>query len=347
MARPSVIPYGEEVPAAQTPPEAARPGWSAWALAAITMLLCVSWMLSDLSWIIDLVGSFAPQLGWAALAVSAWLLFRRARIPAGVAALGAMLGFLSMGVARADRADPAPPAQTVRVLQFNARTTNPSGAEAFEMIMGSNADVVAITEPPQQLLDLIRAKAGGTYVWTDFPANAGPGWRLTLSRWPIEKLADLSDSTFSKMGFWIVRIKRPNGPFVFIQAHPDSPRTRERWASGRDQLHELAKIVDSSIRPLRLPIIMAADLNSPPSGLRGRLMNERFGFERTKPRTAVTGGTYPAWLPGPFRLAIDDVFVQSVFGVSGWKTMGPAGSDHMAVCVDIVLRDIPPEADGR
>ncbi len=340
MSTSSEIPYGEEVPAAPAPRSRKRLVLS-WAAAALVVILCGAWMLSDLSWSIDLLGSFAPHLAWLGVMVAALLLVMKARLPAGLALVGALLGFLSTGVVRADRIDAPGRERVIRVLQFNAATENGRAQEAFDLIMSSDADVVALTEPPMGLLELIRARAGSTYKWTDFPANAGPGWRLTLSRWPIEKIEGVSDPTFSKLGFWVVKIKRPAGEFVFIQAHPDSPRTYARWAGGRDALEELAKVVDVSVRPLQVPVIMAADLNSPPSGLRGRLMNERFGFERAKPRLKFAG-TFPSWLPNPLRLAIDDVFIQSAVGVSSWETLGPAGSDHMAVRVDVVVRDLPP-----
>lgn len=344
MAKPAAIPYGEDVPEAPQA-GAAKPRGTRridWFIGGLTLVVCACWMISDLAWAIDLLGSFAPQLAGVGIVVTLGLVVRKAWWPAGLAVLGVLLGFLSMGVMRADRVPTATRERTVRVLQYNANTTNVRGREAFDMIMASDADIVAITEPPQELLDLIRAQGKSKYTWTDFPPNAGPGWRLTLSRWPIQKFDEISDQTFSKMASWVLRIQRPAGEFVFVQAHPPSPRSHERWAQGRDELEELAKVIDKYVRPMRLPIIMAADLNSPPSGVRGRMMHMRFGFERAKPRLA-TGGTYPASVPAPLRVAIDDVFVDSVVGVSDWKTVGPAGSDHLGVCVDIVLRDLPPE----
>lgn len=339
--------YGEDDPPALAAPASASRivRGVEWSIGSLTLILCACWMISDLAWPIDLIASFAPQLAALGVVVVIVLALRRARWAALLALLGVMLGVLSMGVGRADAVPRAARERTVRVLQYNAATTNRHGREAFDMIMASDADVVSITEPPQELLDLVRAEGGKKYAWTDFPPNAGPGWRLALSRWPIQKIAAVSDQTFSKMASWVLRIQRPEGEFVFITAHPPSPRTHERWALGRDELEDLAKVVDSSVRPLGLPVIMAADLNSPPSGLRGRLMNERFGFERCKPRTAMTG-TYPASMPGPLRLAIDDVFVQKVLGVSDWRTVGPAGSDHMGVCVDVVMPVMSPRATG-
>jgi endonuclease/exonuclease/phosphatase (EEP) superfamily protein YafD len=50
-------------------------------------------------------------------------------------------------------------------------------------------------------------------------------------------------------------------------------------------------------------------------------------------------GTWPALLPGWFRVPIDQVLVSAGIGVRDRRLGGDIGSDHLPVCVDL---DLPP-----
>lgn len=310
------------------------------ALAAANLL----WLARSQFWLFDLAANLAPQISLVTLLFSLAALMLairglpRAFAAAVIAALAALIGILPVTSSRL-AIDPAAGAliraASVRILQINCNTLNPQGETIVDLMMASDADVIGLTESSAPLLEAVRTREDfkARYTWTDFPPNAGPGWRLVFSRWPIEKIPDVSDVTFGKVGPWILRIAHPRAPFYFVHAHPSSPRSPYRWHSGNQVLEHVSGLL--SAHPEWSPLIMAADLNASPAGYRSTLIAD-MGLQRAKPRSELAG-TFPAGSIWPFQLAIDDVFAGRGVVLRSWKALPAVGSDHNPVLVELAL----------
>lgn len=315
-------------------------------LAAAFMLGIVNllWLGRSQFWLCDLAASLSTQIALFtllfALAALAAAIRRVARafVAAAIALIASLLGVLPVATPRLT-ADPAAGssvrAVNVRILQINCNTLNPQGEAIVDLLMRSEADVIGLTESSATLLEAVRTREDfkARYTWTDFPPNAGPGWRLVFSRWPIEKIPGVSDVTFGKVGPWILRIAHPRAPFYFVHAHPASPRSPDRWRSGNQVLRHVAGLLAS--HPEWSPVILAADLNSSPSGYRSALISQ-MGLERAKPGSQPAG-TFPAGSVWPLKLAIDDVFAGRGVFLRSWEVLPAVGSDHNPVLVELAL----------
>lgn len=284
---------------------------------------------------VDLGANLAAQ--WLVLSIPllAWLAVGRrwGRLGLVLAASGVMAWPLVMRPWWLDSA--AAGSRPVRMLIFNSSTTAGDAGAALELIVKTDADVVVLTEPSGELLDRIR---GSTPISTRYPGfflpdRAAGGYMLVLSAWPQSPVLGEAPKDVARRGMRVMRIERPEGPFVLVGIHPDSPRSPSEWAKGNGVVEEASVLLRGELIPMGLPVVVGADLNSTPSGWRSRRLCG-LGLRRAKP--VLAGGTYPAGWPWPLSIAIDDAWVGGC-GVVGWETLAGGGSDHRPVLVSLSI----------
>ena len=311
------------------------------ALAAAGVLWALSVPAAGWCWVCDMAANFVV-LSIVFPAVAAVLLAGRGhrvwrRVVVGVLVVQAFaVGWWLQG-GRAARADSAPGAgSSVRVVQCNAKTGGATPESVFALLRESGADLIALTEVSGDTLDRLRHDPE---MLLRYPYRDVPPWRLTntrliLSRWPIEPLVVRPDLPPGdpRRAIRLVRVLHGDGPFVVLVLHPRSPRTPSRWREG----NELLEVAIETVREVASgePLVVLADLNSTPTGGRSRRLREALGVDRCKPLLALEG-TYPAWLPWPLRVALDDAWVSSEWRVASWGTVSVPGSDHRAVEVGL------------
>lgn len=314
--------------------------WVGRIVAMVLLVLSPAWIVSGFTWPTDMAANLSAQLFLVTAVLGLWWLLRRRWGLVVVSVVSCVVHGIVLIERRAARGTDQDDA--MRVLVYNAHTRNP-GADALELILMSGADVVALTEPSAELLDLIRDSdrihAEYPYLW--LPDRARGGFRLLMSRWPQAGsdgsgawVAGASRTVIGPMR--VARIDRPDGVFMMVMAHPRSPRTWARWRAGNGDVEQVADAVTDLARSTGLPVVLAADLNATPTGWRSRYLTRRTGLRRCKPLLTPVG-TYPASLPWPVSVAIDDAWVSPGVRVASWKALGSGGSDHRAVVVDLVL----------
>lgn len=310
-------------------------GGIAWGAAAcvLAMGLCVP--VAGAGYVFDLAANLSAWGLAIGAVVCGWLLLRRNWGCALLAGLGCVLMAWPL-VGRAWWADGAGPTKPVRVLVFNSSTTEGDAGEAMGLIERSQADVVVLTEPSGALLDLIRESAvvAGRYPGFFLPDRAAGGYMLVLSVWRQVPVLGAAPKDVARGGLRVMRVERPEGPFVLLALHPDSPRSASEWAKGNEVVERAVSLVGGEIAGLGLPVVVGADLNSTPGGWRSRRLAEA-GLRRAKP--VLAGGTWPAGWPWPLSIAIDDVWTSAGCRVVGWERPAGGGSDHRAVLVDVVV----------
>ncbi len=250
---------------------------------------------------------------------------------------------LVLGVDRAPRAGGDAAGPVVRVVAANAMARNHEPEGIIEALLTTDADLVMLNEPSMALQ---RALADTPSVRAAFPHDtrierAGPGFRYVLSRHPLLEGEDAFGALWPELrealgyhGQRLVRVEMPEGPFVFAGVQFRSPRRPDRWAGGNAQAQDLARGLTMVRDAVRLPVVLAGDLNSTPTGRRSRDLAEAAGLRRTKPVLAL-GGTYPAgW---PLSASIDGVMVSESVRVRRWWTFGLPGSDHEGVAAELEL----------
>lgn len=208
------------------------------------------------------------------------------------------------------------------------------------MLHGHNPDVIVLIEPSRALLDLIRAdeRLSASHPHRRLPEAAGSGWRVVLTRWPQRAGEGFTEGAASagQGGMHVMIVDRPQGAFGLVQVNPESPRTLARWRAGNARLDGAIAAVTERLVPLGVPVIVAGDLNASPTGMRSARLAHQAGLARAKPRFTMDG-TFPAGLPAPVRLPIDDVFASPSVRLVEWRVLGSCGSDHRALLVRLRL----------
>lgn len=320
-------------------------------VAALLLAAALAPFLAWAEWRIDLAAQFAAHAAAVTAVAAAWWAISRRPVFAGVALVALTLHAATLLPGRARWADPgdAHLGSPVRVLQFNALATNRDADAVIELFLTSDADIVSLLEPSYQVLDagFRRAYLKGAYPYFDqHQRGAHLGWQYLLSKWPIREFVS-PQSTVDPEGpasgsVIAVVVERPGGAFGAVLIHPQSPRNPGRWRNG-NELVERAAVIVQQMRAAGLPVVLLADLNSTPSGYRSRLLARSAGLRRCKP-LLLAEGTFPARWPWPRRIAIDDAWVSDEIRVTSWQTAGPAGSDHAAVIVDLLVPKSAPNS---
>lgn len=302
--------------------------WLEASLCAAALVAAAAVPLAGLGWGADLVANFAAHAAAATIALLVLgLLLRRRRL---VVVLAGVLVLQGAQLLR-PRAPGGRAAPTLRLLIHNTHSRNPDIRAVEAELIESNADVVVLVDVSP---DFVRALPALSAITEAYPhqLRRGPipdstGWRIVLSRWPLD------DHRTPKDLRCVVR--QPGHPFALLALHPASPRDGGRWRRGNGLVVEAATAA-RAFEDAGLPVIVAGDLNSTPSGWRDRLLTAHSGLRRCKPRGALTG-TFPAGLPGPLRLALDDAWVSPAWRVSSWTVGDDAGSDHSSLLVELSL----------
>lgn len=323
-------------------------------LAGVFALVCALPLMGK-AFVPVLAAALSAQVIVAGLVLLVMALASRRFIIAGCVVAALLLPALRIvGAPRAARADAAEPGSVVRILAANIKADNGTSGESIaSWLIDQDADVVALIEPSWHLLEALRSQPVFDELYPDrhIPDRAGPGYPVLLSRW--RQYA--GDPPRPNSGRALVggrlrlsRIDRPGGAFVFALMFPQSPRSPERWRKGEASLEHGIGMIRAHIGGVDLPMIAAGDFNDTPAGIRHRRLHDAFGLASSKSMLSASG-TWPASLPWPLSVAIDDVLVNARCRVVSWAAVPIPGSDHRAVLAEIEIprHDTPADATAE
>ena len=314
----------------------------AWLSVSPFVLVFAMAMVGDRFWITDMVANFV----WPIALLSVFPLIisaacRRAVPAMLVVLLAASFTVRSTAVARADRGTEA----DARVMIFNAYAEGRSNEKTLAMLRETDADLVLLNECDFPLAQSILADAAlvARYPHHELPEHENQWARGVLCVWPLTRLEE-RDETWQENRFeYLYRraqiVQHPTTPFVTGIVHFDSPRSSERWKNGNERMRKDIALVTGYLAPQGLPMVIGADLNTPPPGSRSRIFCRELGLRRAKPFVAMAG-TWPQSAPAMFRTPIDDLMMSESVRVVSWETIKTeTDSDHVPVLVTIDLPD--------
>lgn len=312
----------------------------AFAVACACAAAASAWIASPVAWALDLTACATPQFTVLCGALGAWLAFRLRLAAASICVAGVVSGLVGTVPGRSVTLGSASGSDPVALLIYNAHVENATPERAHALLLGTPADVVVLIEPPAALLDVLRNDEALLHRlphrW--LPERAGPGFMVVLTAWPQragEGWGEGPGATVSG-GMREMIVDRPRGPFALLAIHPDSPRTPARWRRGNETVENAVARVRDRLVPTGLPVVVAGDMNSSPTGARARALRRSVGLRQAKPLLSPAG-TYPARWRWPLSLAIDDALVSGGVGVTGWRTLDRSGSDHAPVLIHLVI----------
>ncbi len=297
------------------------------AAALLWVPFVVIWALDvDVVWVVPSALAFLPYVVVATLAICVLSLALRARLAAGLAAVG----LVALIWPRADRlvADEQPPAPGPQlvVATSNVRFGESDPARLLEIVRRERVDVLAIQEDtPDYTAD---ATAAGLRKLLPYaaakPAPGAKGVSL-YSRYPVDEIAPTRYDFRSRGGI----LTLPGGQRIHIRSvHPPPPFSPKNLVSWKRRIANLPGPTAGGV-----PTILAGDYNATLDHHPLRELLDR-GYRDAAEQAGE--GWRPTWTNGRWAtLTIDHVLVPSRVAVERVGVHDLPGSDH-----DVVLSRI-------
>ena len=231
------------------------------------------------------------------------------------------------------------PGGVLRVVSCNFFTQNKHWERDLETLMSLDADLIVLMEAPPEINRGIQFRGmldGSGWNWVARDPVAGylsPSFILTPHL--IERI-EIINVPNAHRDILLAKVTLPESSVLIAQGHPHSPRTSERWKMGNEFWERTIFAITRESNRQDLPVILGADLNSAPAGLRSQ-RTRKAGFKAGKP---IIGewGSYPSAWPALVRAHIDDVWTSDGARVIAWSSIELQGSDHRCIIADIKLK---------
>ncbi|MBS0297988.1 MAG: endonuclease/exonuclease/phosphatase family protein [Proteobacteria bacterium] len=300
-----------------------------WALAAFALMVAAALAGARLSPVLDVIGQVAvPALSLAVIGAALALLLRRWKPLIGFGAATALLALLLLPQWRPPLPRPSPQAQVTRVYFDNIYWKNRDIAAAAASVAKVSPDVVAMAEfsdaqaPGTE--QILKGLPHRVFAWAN-PRFRGHPRAVIASRYPVTPLGRAYDGPYESLA---ARIHAPGGDFRLVVIHLTRPWPFRRKGELARQLDVLAQGVGS--QPTE-PTVIVGDFNATASGALLSRFRQRTGFASAP----AVAGDWPANLPAPFRIAIENAFVGHGLTVVS-RRLGPfSGSDHRPIVVEV------------
>ena len=285
-------------------------------------------LLSNMSWLLDIVGNFRFQYLWIGALTLGALWWTRQR--AAFAAVGIALLMNLMVVAPYWWSSIAPPADDTRltILHLNTRAANPAKEEVVELVRAAEADVIFLAEVTPDLLGLLAA--------ADLPYEQVAGTPEST------RIGIVALARTSAVSGRLINLGKSEVPGVLLEAplgnrtieilgfHTSSPGEEKRSADRNDQLAGAAALVAARERPMAL----IGDFNATPwTGAFRELLDS--GLIDGQRGRGVAGSWPAGW--GPFQIPIDHLLHTPELTTTSFAFGPSAGSDHRSLLVAIAL----------
>lgn len=225
------------------------------------------------------------------------------------------------------------------VLTWNTLGDSPSAAEIAQLILDTDADIVALPETTRE---------HATEIATILGQQGHPMWAHTFARDEISKSRSTSLLTSAELGTYTFRTDAsPTRQFPTIVARPDDgqgptiiavhavaplPQYLDQWSN---DLRTLATLCTGNV-------IMAGDFNATLDHFSSLTNTPGTDFGDCRSAAAATGngsvGTWPTALPGPLGAPIDHVMATDGWHITGARVIeshDKSGSDHRPVVAQL------------
>lgn len=225
-----------------------------------------------------------------------------------------------------DGPTPEPDAPTVRLYAANVYYLNGDVARIAKSVSAAEADIVVLIEVGADVAPRLDAVLKG-YTHRTFSMSMdqtlGASRTLIASRWPLTETLDAADGLHAVA----TRAQTPLGPINVVGAHLTRPWPFENSWGQISQTQALQALLAD--RPG--PTVVAGDFNSVSSARIGRQVRRDIGLH---PAPGFPG-TWPADLPAPLGVTIDQVYASRDLAFVSRRLGRPTGSDHRPVVVEI------------
>jgi endonuclease/exonuclease/phosphatase (EEP) superfamily protein YafD len=311
---------------------------SAGALAGALLITLLSALgsASDQWWVSEVLSQPRPQyaLGLLVCLPVALLRFRRAAWLSLIPLLWNVATFAPLYAG----APAAAHGRATTVLHYNLDNTISDHAAAFAYLRGQPAEILSLQELTPELDRRLEAELPGYQVVYRHPMPNSHGSALLLRRdAPIAlvsaEIVHLPDSSVRPIIAAVLEIERRE--VAFLSLHVIRPVSE--WNSGYQQLEfDAAAAWGRAQQAQGRPVLMIGDFNSTPWSPHFRRLL-RAGQLEDSARGFGEQPTWPATLPDPLRIPIDQCVHSAEITITS-RAAGPfLGSDHTPIVVGFAI----------
>jgi endonuclease/exonuclease/phosphatase (EEP) superfamily protein YafD len=239
-----------------------------------------------------------------------------------------------------------PPGSNIHVLFCNLQG-KPAALDRLRLIIEQRQpDLVALVEAGLEVVERIESDNALCEVYAHrITPEPGLQWgQVVLSRHPFE--LPKWEGEFQR--YWFLYSFRrtalvhlPQGRILFTVEHPPSPRNHLAWTRGNGVIGLLGELVKNQFAATGLPIVVAGDFNTTPTGYRDRFLRQATGLH-PDPLTGLPRGTWPSFLPAFSRLPLDRVWASQEIAFTRREVLEKVDSDHRPILVTFRLTDEAP-----
>lgn len=312
--------------------------WLLTSILAMSGAALVLPLLSDVFWAFELPGHFRAQVSVVTVAVTLGLVVARAWRPA-------LLGFGLAVIIAAPVVALWVPDQTgdadgseLDVLSLNVSFYGRNQALVSDLLQRLQPDVVGLVEVDRGWIETL-GSLDGAYPYRLVESAERRSGTALLSKIP---LAAPEIRPIAKTRLLAATIRVDERAVVIGVIHTASPLWGERAALRDEQLRGLSAL---GHRPAERDLILMGDFNTSPWSLAFRRLIRQTGL-----RNAAAGFGYLATWPVPWPalgIPIDHCLVSDGITVREFDTVGPTGSDHLAIWARLSLGSDDPGASRK
>jgi endonuclease/exonuclease/phosphatase (EEP) superfamily protein YafD len=322
-----------------------------WMTTGGLLLLALSPAVSGLGVVFDLAANLSTFAAPPLVIIAVCGVMSRRRAVAGSATLG-VVAAVGWFLARADwPATPGKQSVETSLLFCNIEGQPAAWPRLRALVEQRQPDLIAIVEAEPAILEAIAADSLITKSYP-FRIMPQPGWnwaQVLLSRHPLTPLGLVSDDPRYKFLFSFHRasvVALPQGGLILTAEHPPSPRSPAAWRNGNEKVRLLCEVCRDYFAPHGLPLVVAGDFNTSPTGYRVRLLKELAGLHGD-PCAGLNYGSWPSSLPAPLRITLDRVWANESVAFTSREVLPDIGSDHRPILVRFRLKSTGGDGDSR
>lgn len=319
-----------------------RSPWRLWALITFPAIFVAARLVAPYALSFDLMASVS-YFAAVPLACTAFLAWSGRHW--GVAIVAAILAIVAAApvVAEINWGTPiCAELPAAKILFCNIEGRVSAVGPLLALIEREQPDIVGIVEADKPVIEtLLRSD----YLANRFPFQVIPRigleWpHVMLSRHPLQSLP-LRDE--QRRYRWLytfhraVTVALPCGKVIFSAEHLPSPRRTASWKDGNQRVGLLGALIGEQLTTLGLPIVIAGDFNTTPTGYRQSLLQSSTGL-RPDRLSGFPVGTWPSWFPPYCRLPLDRVWGSDNVIFLSSSVLEGVGSDHRPISVTFRIR---------
>lgn len=298
------------------------------ALAALGPLAIALAALSGIGhrWV-DILAQFPAPVLPLTLAATLVVLLLRLWVPAMAGAAACLLLALAIWPQVAPGGPgPAADSPVVRLYAANLYAMNEDVAAMRASIEAADADIIVLVEfgeAPNAAIEMLLAGYPHREVTERVVRSEDAVRSVIASRYPLSRR-----STEGNERQMISAVAdTPLGTIRVVGVHLTRPWPFQYQWGQIIQTQNLLTHIDGALEP----VVLAGDFNSVATARIGRMLRS----EGDLIHASGWPGTWPAALPGPLRMTIDQVYHTADITVAERRLGAPTGSDHRPVIVDL------------